>query len=98
MYTLIFLCLCSFFIALLLTPLTEATSRRLSLLDRPDQSRKLHDSPVPRVGGIPIAIAYLASFALLYFTRGFGAHVPGAQLQLFWKVLPAAGIIFVTGL
>src|SRR5581483_11424657 len=47
---------------------------------------------------IPIAIAYGASFGLLYLVGGFGWHVPSAQLQLFWKVLPAAGVVFATGL
>ena len=98
MYLLVILCAFSFLVAFISTPLVEAAFRRLRLLDQPDQSRKLHDAPVPRVGGIPIAIAYGASFGLLYVMRGAGLGAPGGQLQLFLKVLPAVGIVFLTGL
>ena len=54
----------SFLLALILTPLCRNLFRRLGLVDHPDQDRKIHTSPVPNMGGVPIVIAYFASFAI----------------------------------
>jgi UDP-GlcNAc:undecaprenyl-phosphate GlcNAc-1-phosphate transferase len=51
----------------------------------------VHAHPIPRIGGIPIAIAYtlsLVSFTTLSGTLG----VPT------WKLLPGAALVFLTGL
>ena len=65
MYSLVFLAAVSFLICLTLTPLCRNIFLRAGMVDRPDQGRKLHARAVPRVGGIPIAIAYLGAFVLL---------------------------------
>ena len=79
----------AFGLAALLTPLFRDLFHRWGLVDSPG-GRKLHRSPVPRIGGIPIAIAYAA--ALLSIRSEAGE--PG----LFWSFLPGAAIIFATGL
>ena len=50
------------------------------------------------MGGIPIAIAYVGSFGLLLLSRLNAGSVLGQHLPLVWKLLPAAGLIFATGL
>ena len=57
---------CAFLISLLLTPLCRNLFRRLGIVDRPDEERKLHTQPVAHMGGVPIAITYLASCLLLF--------------------------------
>src|ERR1035438_10475149 len=47
----------AFFIALILTPIIRDISRSFNVVDRPGQ-RKVHVHPVPRVGGVAIAMAY----------------------------------------
>lgn len=54
----------SFFI----TPLIERLSLRYGLVDRPSL-RKVHDNPVPRIGGLAIFISFMAAFFL--FTVSF---------------------------
>ena len=84
----------AFILALVLTPLCRNLFRRMGLVDRPDRERKLHVQPIPHMGGVPIMLAYLASFALIsYFAR------PGTINTAFLlRIAPAAAIIFTIGL
>ena len=53
--------------AFILTPLVRWLAYRLKLVDEPDGDRKFHDKPVPRVGGIAIAIAFFVPILGLFF-------------------------------
>src|SRR2546430_13297500 len=81
----------SFLLSLLLTPLARNVFRRLGVFDQPDQGRKIHRSPIPRIGGIPLALSLAISFALLRFGHG-------PQMRVMWNALPAALLIFAVGL
>ena len=98
MYSLVFLAITSFVLSLLLTPLVRNIARRLKLVDYPDAARKVHCSPIPRVGGIAISVTYVVSFAVLLVAHLRGAHVIISGLPLFWRLAPAALLIFGTGL
>src|SRR6266436_3409750 len=98
MYSLLFLAASSLLICLALTPLCQDIFQRAGLFDQPDQLRKTHARPVPRMGGIPIAIAYAGSFLLLLLSPFNAGSILGQHLPLVWKLLPAAGLIFATGL
>ncbi len=98
MYSLLFLAASSLLICLALTPLCRDLFRRAGLLDRPDQGRKTHLRPVPRIGGIPIAVAYAGSFILLLLSPFNAGSLLSQHLPLVWRLLPAAGLIFATGL
>jgi UDP-GlcNAc:undecaprenyl-phosphate GlcNAc-1-phosphate transferase len=78
----------AFLIALVLTPIVRDIFRSYNMVDRPGY-RKVHAYPIPRVGGIAIAIAY--GVALL---TGAGSD----SAFLAWKLLPAATLVFITGL
>lgn len=45
-------------VALIATPLVRGLAHRFGLLDQPDQERKIHEVPVPRLGGIAMAIGF----------------------------------------
>jgi UDP-GlcNAc:undecaprenyl-phosphate GlcNAc-1-phosphate transferase len=82
----------AFLIALFLTPIIRDISRSFNVVDRPGV-RKVHIYPIPRVGGIAIAIAYgVALFSAGTATDGAIAILPA------WKILPGAAIVFLTGL
>jgi UDP-GlcNAc:undecaprenyl-phosphate GlcNAc-1-phosphate transferase len=49
-------------VSLAVTPMVRALAERLGLLDEPDE-RKIHEVPVPRLGGVAIAIAFGAALA-----------------------------------
>ena len=52
------LALKAFLVCLILTPIFRDIFRSYGIVDKPDRRRKVHVYPIPRVGGIPIAIAY----------------------------------------
>jgi UDP-GlcNAc:undecaprenyl-phosphate GlcNAc-1-phosphate transferase len=96
MYSIIFLALTSLFFSLIFTPLIRRGFSGLEILDYPNSDRKVHRSPVPRIGGIPIAAAYVGAFGLLLLTPLHGAS--RVSLPLVLSLVPAAMVIFTTGL
>lgn len=98
MHALVILGASAFAIALILTPALRSLFLRHGMVDHPDEARKLHARAVPNMGGIPIAIAYAASFAvLMLFGRDYAASAPVA-LRPALRLLPAVLIIFVSGI
>lgn len=98
MYLLFLLGFCSFLISLALTPICQRLFSKWQLVDHPDQDRKLHLRPIPRVGGIPITISYGAAYLVLLLIP-FGKHFPADEhIAVIWKLIPAAGLVFIIGL
>lgn len=81
----------AFLIALILTPIIRDISRSYNLVDRPGY-RKVHAHPMPRVGGIAIAIAYGVSL-ISFSGSALDASTPPA-----WKFIPGAALVFFIGL
>ena len=54
----------AFLLALLITPLVAWAARRLGLMDLPG-GRRQHAAPIPRIGGLGIAVAF--GLAILFF-------------------------------
>jgi UDP-GlcNAc:undecaprenyl-phosphate GlcNAc-1-phosphate transferase len=46
-------------VSLVLTPLAIRYAGRLSAIDEPDSARRVHETPIPRVGGIAVAGSFL---------------------------------------
>lgn len=97
MQTLIAISIGSFFITLLLTPLVRNAFLKHNLVDEPDGARKLHQRPVPRIGGIPIAIAYVTPYVVLALASESGSEL-FASMPLIVSLILSAGIVFLTGL
>ncbi len=53
-----------------LTPEIRARAMRLGLVDKPDEERRIHKIPVPRLGGVAIYISVLASLTLMMIITG----------------------------
>ncbi len=82
----------------ILTPLCRDLFLKFKLVDLPDNDRKLHRRPVPRIGGIPIALSYAMAIGLLAAFAPHGAGISVQHGQLLWSLLPATGFIFAIGL
>jgi UDP-GlcNAc:undecaprenyl-phosphate/decaprenyl-phosphate GlcNAc-1-phosphate transferase len=91
---LMWLALKAFLVCLILTPIFRDIFRSYGIVDKPDRRRKVHVYPIPRIGGIPIAIAYVV--ALYPFSTE--SQLLTEYLPLAWKMIPAAGLIFAIGL
>lgn len=61
------LCIVSFVLALIITPIVRDHFKGTAFVDQPDQKRKIHTMPIPRVGGISLVISYLMAFAVISF-------------------------------
>lgn len=85
-------------VAAVVTPLVRRFARRYGLYDSPAQLRKVHSSPVPRLGGVAIALGFYAPLAaLLVYSndisvsyRDNASHVTG--LFLGGLVVLAVGV------
>ncbi len=96
MYSICFLASTSFISCLFLTPLIRKWSCRQGLVDLPNVGRKLHAFPTPRVGGIAIGISYLVPLGIFLLSPLRGAE--SVNLPFVINLLPAAGVVFATGL
>ena len=61
-----------FILAFVLTPIAEKIGIKFGAVDIPDE-RKVHQSPIPRVGGLSI----YAAFAIAFFSGFFYLHTKG---------------------
>ena len=58
MHSLLWLGFRAFIISLVLTPICRDVFRSYGVVDQPDAARKVHRYPIPRVGGLAIAIPH----------------------------------------
>ncbi len=98
MYSLLFLVCVSLVLSAWLTPVARNLFQRYGLVDLPDAARTTHTRAVPRIGGVPILAAALASFALLIASPLRAGSFVEQSLPLVWRVLPAIALVFLTGL
>ena len=90
--------LVAFVLCLLLTPVIRNVFIRAQVLDRPDDRRKFHVDPIPRVGGIPIVLAYAGSLAAIFLLSPHGVKLYIQHSRLLLSLLPATALMFLTGL
>lgn len=95
MHSLLWLGFRAFIISLVLTPICRDVFRSYGVVDRPDAARKVHRYPIPRVGGLAIAISYLVAYVLVRPEEGSAL---AQQVSLVWRLLPGAALAFGIGL
>jgi UDP-GlcNAc:undecaprenyl-phosphate/decaprenyl-phosphate GlcNAc-1-phosphate transferase len=88
----------SLLLALLLTPLVRDGIGPRGFLDRPDGIRKRHSAPVPRVGGIAIALSYCLTFGIALVLPFSYTQVLHNSFNSIWRLAIPAGVVFITGL
>lgn len=81
-----------------LTPVFRTWFVRCGWVDWPDGDRKKHSLPIPRAGGVIIAVAYLGSYFLLAALHSKGVAAFHLDLTLLLTVLPGAALVFLFGL
>ncbi len=98
MQALLALGIIALFLCLILTPICRNLFLRWGVVDRPDTERKLHSKPIPRIGGIPIAISYIGAVGLMLAFAPAQAKIAVQHRGLLYALLPAASLVFLTGL
>ncbi|MBV8068476.1 MAG: undecaprenyl/decaprenyl-phosphate alpha-N-acetylglucosaminyl 1-phosphate transferase [Acidobacteriaceae bacterium] len=98
MYLILTSGLIAFLLSLVLTPVTRDIFGKLGIVDHPDAIRKFHTRPIPRVGGIAIAVSYVLALALVLFLPfSYGSEIQGFAPSVL-RLFCAAAIVFATGL
>jgi UDP-GlcNAc:undecaprenyl-phosphate GlcNAc-1-phosphate transferase len=87
----------SVLLALILTPVVRDRVGKFGFLDHPDGVRKKHATAVPRVGGIAIVLAYVATFAIAFALPFSYTYVLHRALPNILRLALAGSVIFVTG-
>ena len=98
MYSLLFLVLVSLALALVLTPSVRILAWRFGIIDQPDQQRKVHASPIPRLGGVAIFASVAIAYLLLLVARMGSGTILWENLPLVLRLVPAFSIVFGVGL
>lgn len=98
MYSMVFLAAASFALSLILTPLIRNIALRLNFVDQPDNHRKIHKIPIPRVGGVAIAASVAGAIGLLFFFRLRAGLILSADAPFAFRLLPAVAVIVCVGL
>ena len=96
--TLFLLTALSLILSLLFTPLVRSLALRWNLVDLPDNKRKVHRKPIPRIGGIALVAAYFGSYlvAMMVLPRfDIAAHFGFTAIK---AIAPATVLIFLVGL
>lgn len=89
----------AFLLALVLGIPVRNTALRLGLVDQPDGVRKLHGHPIPRVGGVAVALAYCLTLLFLSIApyHNAGVNVRATLADTFY-LFPGAAVILFTGI
>ena len=83
----------AFLVALITTPIVKSLAQKWGAVDVPKDGRRMHDHPIPRMGGLAIFLGFLLSVILFIpFVQTDGL---GMQLQ---GMLLGAVIIVVLGI
>lgn len=85
----------TFFISLVLTPLIALLMRRLGVVDRPTQKRKIHKKSIPLGGGIAIFLSFfILIFWALFIGKDIGHDITATSV---WGIFAAGIVLFIGG-
>ncbi|MEP6506733.1 MAG: MraY family glycosyltransferase [Gemmatimonadales bacterium] len=89
-------------LALIITPMVIVGASKLKLFDSPDGARRMHDQPVPRIGGVAVylsaAIAVAVTFAAtetLFISHGTAGD---DQIRFLFGAVIGSSLMFLVGL
>jgi UDP-GlcNAc:undecaprenyl-phosphate GlcNAc-1-phosphate transferase len=88
----------SFIVSFLFTPIMRQVALYYGIIDAPDMVRKLHSSPVAYLGGVAVALGWVAGLAISQFCKMHRDTAPGVHVHLPVSILAAAAVIVLLGL
>jgi UDP-GlcNAc:undecaprenyl-phosphate/decaprenyl-phosphate GlcNAc-1-phosphate transferase len=84
-------------VGLFVTPLVRTAAHRLELLDMPG-GRKVHQVPLPRLGGVAMAIAFGVAIGLATLASPDLGETAGLRPNRAPAILAGVGLLFVVGI
>ncbi|MGH7254830.1 MAG: glycosyltransferase family 4 protein, partial [Nitrospirales bacterium] len=94
-YLVLFALACA--LSLALTPLVRRLAIRLGALDRPGE-RKLHDAPVPRLGGLPVVLSALLALVAVSGLAGVTTQFIPVAWPGLAPILLGAAVVLLAGI
>ena len=100
----------AFLVALITTPIVKSLAQKWGAVDVPKDGRRMHDHPIPRMGGLAIFLGFLLSVILFIpfvQTDGLGMQLQGMLLgavflkerftvrQLLFGLMSLAGAVLI---
>ncbi|HYK21060.1 MAG TPA: hypothetical protein VEV42_10020, partial [Pyrinomonadaceae bacterium] len=84
--------------SLITTPLIRRLCQRYKLLDLPLDGRRIHQTAVPRLGGVALYISCLTALSLLPFVDNLLTQTLSAlKPQVFTLLIPATLVLLLGG-
>lgn len=93
----IFISLFAMAISVILTPIIRNRCVKRQLLDFPVNPRKIHVTPVPRLGGIAIYTAFFLPLLAIFFTEGKIFDLFVAHFDVLISMLITGTLVFAVG-
>src|SRR5215813_8114863 len=87
----------SFFTAMLVTPVVRRKASEWGAIAQPDSDRHIHSHPTPRLGGVAIYIAFIATLLCVPFLGNMVSESFRANLLKFVALFAPATFIFLFG-
>jgi len=87
----------SFFTAMLVTPVVRRKASEWGAIAQPDSGRHIHSRPTPRLGGVAIYIAFIATLLCVPFLGNMVSDSFRANLLKFVALLAPATFILLFG-
>src|SRR5262249_21067265 len=84
----------SFFTAMLVTPVVRRKASEWGAIAQPDSDRHIHSRPTPRLGGVAIYIAFIATLLCVPFLGNMVSESFRANLLKFVALFAPAPFIF----
>lgn len=82
----------------LLTPVAKRVAIRLGAVDIPDNKRRIHSQPTPRMGGIAVYLSFLCTLAIVPFLGNELSQRFNSHPQWYAVILVATTLIFFLGI
>lgn len=83
-------------VGLVVTPVVRGVAHRYQLLDQPG-GRKVHSVPIPRLGGVAMAIAFAFAIGLAILTTDELAGIGSLRPNRALAILAGVALLFVVG-
>ena len=83
--------------ALVITPIIRRLCQRFSLLDVPQDGRRVHTSAIPRLGGVAIYLSLIVALTSLFFINNLLTDVLSFYRPILFKVLVPSSLVLLLG-
>lgn len=96
----IFVFYAAFIVAFLMTPLMQRVAAHYSIVDEPDQARKIHKTPVAYLGGVALFLGWICGMAIAQYLKLHRIQ-PGWPTQfpvVKFSIVVGAIVIVILGL